>query len=85
MAAGDAAISASVEIPKETRERLLERLRAYRSDLENRIAFLESGNAEVRILHEGEWIEATTTTVTSLYRQMGDLGALINDIASGRL
>jgi hypothetical protein len=84
-AAVDVAIAGRVEIPPDIRERLLDRLRAYRSDLENRIAFLESGNAQVRVQHEGEWVDATTPTVTSLFRQMGDLGALINDIASGRL
>jgi hypothetical protein len=74
-----------VDIPPEARERLLERLRAYRADLEDRIAFLESGRVEVRLEHEGEWIDGTQTTITNLYRQYGDLGALLNDIASGRI
>ena len=77
--------AAEVEIPPEARERLLERLRAYRTDLENRIAFLESGRGRVQVEHEGEWIDGTQTTVTSLYKQYGDLGALLNDIASGRI
>jgi hypothetical protein len=74
-----------VDIPPEARERILERLRAYRTDLENRIAFLESGRAQVRVEHDGEWIDGTQPTVTNLYRQYGDLGALLNDIVSGRI
>ena len=74
-----------MDIPPEARERILERLRAYRTDLEDRIAFLESGRARIQVAHEGEWIDGTQTAVTSLYRQYGDLGALLNDIASGRI
>jgi hypothetical protein len=74
-----------MDIPPDTRERLLERLRAYRTDLESRIAFLESGQAEVRVKHEGEWVDGTTATITSLYKQYGDLGALLSDITSGRI
>jgi hypothetical protein len=74
-----------VDIPPEARERILERLRAYRSDLENRIAFLESGRAQIRVEHEGGWIDGTGMTITNLYKQYGDLGALLSDIASGRI
>ena len=74
-----------MDIPPEARERILDRLRTYRTDLENRIAFLESGRAQVRVEHEGEWIDGTQTTLTYLYKQYGDLGALLNDIASGRI
>ena len=74
-----------MDIPPEARERILERLRAYRTDLEGRIAFLESGRARNQVEHEGEWIDGTQTAVTNLYRQYGDLGALLNDIASGRI
>ena len=74
-----------MDIPEDIRGRLLERLRRHRSELEGRIAFLESGSAQVRILHEGEWVEATATTLTNLYRQYGDLGSLISDISSGRI
>jgi hypothetical protein len=74
-----------VERPSQDSEALLARLRAYRSDLESRIAFLESGKAEVRLRHEGEWIDTTAMVVTTLYRQYGDLGALISDVAAGRI
>jgi hypothetical protein len=74
-----------MNISPDAREHLLERLRAYRTDLESRIAFLESGRGQVRVQHEGEWIDSTQMTITNLYRQYGDLGALLNDIASGRI
>ena len=75
----------AVEMPAENRERLLERLRAYRSDLESRIAFLESGDVQVRLKHEGEWVDTTGTVLAALYKQYGDLGALVSDVASGRI
>jgi hypothetical protein len=79
-----ASMGGTVDMSDATREQLLTRLRAYRTDLESRIAFLESNEAEIRFKHEGEWVEATPTVLAGLYRQYGDLGALISDIAAGR-
>ena len=74
-----------MELPQESRERLLERLRAFRIDLEGRIQLLETGQAEVRIRHEDAFVDATQTVLASLYRQYGDLGALISEVSTDRL
>ena len=64
--------------------RIVDRLRSYREGLEARIRLLESGNAELRIRHEGAWVDGTSTVLANLYRQLGDLNALIHDILSQR-
>lgn len=65
-----------------TCERVRVALREYREDLLNRIDFLASGRAQIRVRHEEGWVDATEEVVTNLYRQLGDLGALVHELAA---
>lgn len=60
----------------------LEGLRRFRQDLLDRIGFLSSGRAQVRIRHEEEWIDASEGVLANLYRQLGEVGSLIHALAA---
>jgi hypothetical protein len=61
---------------------VLEGLRKYRKDLLDRIEFLSSGGAQVRVRHDQGWLDATDQVVANLYRQLGELGSLIHRLAA---
>ena len=61
------------------RQRLIEYLREDRDDIEYRIKLFSSGNAQFRQLRDSEWVDATDEVLVRLYRQLGEVGQLIQD------
>jgi hypothetical protein len=61
------------------RTRLLAYLREERDHLNYRIEIFSSGKGQFRELREGEYQDATDELLIRLYRQLGEVGALIHE------
>jgi hypothetical protein len=67
------------------RERLLLYLREHRDDIEYRIGLFSSGRARILETRDGGELDITADVLVRLYRQLGEVGALIQDTAKDPL
>jgi hypothetical protein len=63
------------------RERLLLYLREHRDDIEYRIGLFSSGRARIVERGAGGDVDITDEVLVRLYRQLGEVGALIQETA----
>jgi hypothetical protein len=61
------------------RQRLLAYLREDRDQIVYRIDLFGSGKGQYRELRDGDYRDATQELLVRLYRQLGEIGALIHE------
>jgi hypothetical protein len=61
------------------RQRLLGYLREDRDHIAYRIEHFSSGKGQYRELRDGEYHDATPELLVRLYKQLGEVGALIHE------